>query len=690
MSDSCKQHVQLPAQRFGLAHRTRFLRRSAIAFVVVAMLILLCGCRSARRRGTPIKNFAVTDVRAQMQFELQVREEKRDAPGTADDEEISETILEESLKLDVDGYVYHPNFLEFAAGMVLGLRHYDFGQTIAGRASDDRKDGSILEYDLTGTLFRKKAYPLTFFARRGRSLDPRPFRSSIETTTQSVGVTWRYASKKTPALLRFSNTQVEFDPFLLAGEVAGRREDTNLRLDASYIISDHNKLRFVYDHRRIAEEPFDIDYTTDEIILSHRLGFGPKHRHRLDSEVYYTKQRGTFDSDSLRWVQTLSLQHTDDLRTWYQLEYNDRSQGSVSNIPTVNEKSHRFVGLLEHKLYESLVSQFTVRYQNQDFDSGLTIERFGGDARFDYRKKNPWGRLRMNLGIRHDRVERSRGDIAFEAIDERHIFTDEPIVLREQNIVLGSIRILREDRTQQYQPGRDYRVRFLGTRTEIERVFTGRIRAGETVLLTYRFGVVGAMDIEAFGVTFGARQELNSGITPYYAYRKQNQTVTARRDTGGFIPEDIRSHVVGVEYRNQALRLIAEYEDHDSTRSPYVSKRISANYSRRLASGATLGLSARWSDVQFRGIGPRSTERFIAEASYRHSITRDLTFDGAVMYLDQSDTFSGNDKGVDVDLSLEWFVRQTEFRIGYTFGTFRNDFADQKSTMLTVQIRRQF
>jgi len=67
-----------------------------------------------------------------------------------------------------------------------------------------------------------------------------------------------------------------------------------------------------------------------------------------------------------------------------------------------------------------------------------------------------------------------------------------------------------------------------------------------------------------------------------------------------------------------------------------------------------------------------------------------LTIEGAVLYRTEQDTFSGDDEGVDVDLSLEWLYRQTEIRVTYEYGRFEDDFAENRTSSLYVQIRRRF
>ncbi|MCK4659624.1 MAG: hypothetical protein KAV82_08910 [Phycisphaerae bacterium] len=60
------------------------------------------------------------------------------------------------------------------------------------------------------------------------------------------------------------------------------------------------------------------------------------------------------------------------------------------------------------------------------------------------------------------------------------------------------------------------------------------------------------------------------------------------------------------------------------------------------------------------------------------------------MYRNEDDSLSGKNEGVDVDLSLEWFIRETEVRVTYEYGQFNDNFARSNNSALFVQLKRRF
>ena len=134
----------------------------------------------------------------------------------------------------------------------------------------------------------------------------------------------------------------------------------------------------------------------------------------------------------------------------------------------------------------------------------------------------------------------------------------------------------------------------------------------------------------------------------------------------------------------------AEYEDRDSSVDPFDAVRLSAAYTRRFENGAVGVVSTRWSKLDYKPPNERETRFFTLEGRYRHPITPRLLVEGEIVYRNENDSISGKDEGVDLDLSLEWFIRETELRMTSECGEFRDAFADGEFSNLLVELRRRF
>ncbi len=668
----------------------RNVRRCSILYLMAGLSLLGYGCQSNSRRHHTIQNIQLNKVHGYVEFVMRHRDDNRESQTERSDERLQETVFEENLKLETSGYVYHPNLMEFSLAGLFGLQRTDFDQEVDRRTQHTQKDGTIYEYDFSGTLFQKKSYPTTVYARRSRTLDPRPFRSSIETVTTSYGMSLQYVHDVTPIQLRLTHRSIKHDPFLKAGDQKGERKNTTLWLKAQYIVNEYHKFTFILDHESREEKPFDLNYTTDELTLRHRLDFGQDHNNRSEAELGYLKQTGSFASERLRFTESISLQHSDRLRSSHQFEFFSRDQNSVSGNENIDERSLRVSSLLEHSLYESLVTQVSGFYQDQDFSTGLRIRRAGADLDLDYRKKNPWGVLRANYQLGYERNEQSGGEQGIEVIDESQTFAGPlPIVLSGPNIEIFSIRIISQDRTVLYRLESDYRFRIIGDNVEIERIPIGQIQNNDTVLISYRYSIGGEFVLSTWNQFFTVRQEFKNGLTPYYKWRNQSQDL-APRDALGITPEEIDSNAVGIDFRYQSLNMNAEYEDYESSISPFVSKRASISYKRNFKNKATGSIGMHWTDIHFGQPNPRNTSLFFVEARYRRAVTHKISFETSLAYRMEDDTFSGDDEGIEFEFSLDWKVRKTELNLSYEFGNFKDDFNQQDSHSLMFQIRRRF
>ena len=689
MRGDIRQHAQVQRRLLTVRGAARA-RRFAPAVLLVALLIGAGGCQATRPRGREEVGGMKID-RIGGYVELVARDRRRDQRSKvgAADYKYEETIFEENVQLEMEGDIYHPNFAEFSAAALFGLLQFDYDENFGGRERSQSTDGDVQEFDVSFDLFKKKSYPGSVYARRYQSLEARPFQSSLQTTTTNYGLVWQYVDEKTPTSFQFNHTDVVLDP-LASDEATGRQRNTNARFETAYRVNDQNAFSFWYNHLETKEEPFELDYDSDELSLSHQLGFAPSQRGRLESEINYFDQRGTFAVERLRWRELLRFDHTDDLRSRFTFELTDRQQGSLAGVEPIGERSYRVTSLLEHELYDSLVSQLQLYGHWQRFDSGLNIDRYGAFASFNYRKTNPLGVLLADYRIGVQREERTGGDQTIEILDERHTFTDpEPILLANTNVDVDTITMTAEDRITFYYLGRDFTIRQIGDRVEIERVPTGRILDGEVVLIDYLFEVLGEFTLDTLTQNFDVRQDFDFGLSPYYRLRWQDQTLTPDQALGS-LAEDITSQTVGVEYRWQSLHLMAEYQDFDSNITPYTAIRVGGDYSHRFEFGATGRLRARWTDLKYFPPNERQTRFFSLEGRYRHPIKTGLTIEAVALYRNEDDSLTGPEEGVDVDLSLEWIVRDTEFRVTYEYGNFDNQFSENDYQTVFVQLRRRF
>jgi hypothetical protein len=658
----------------------------------------LVGCHPPPR-APEVQAVRLDDISGWVEFMAQQRKQNQTSKTGTGDIHSRETILQEDAELDTRGYIYHPNLLDFSVGGLFGLLQHRYSEDTSDSRLHGSDSGTVLGYHFEGDVFKQKPYPGSVFLRREEGLEPRMFASSVRTTTENDGVLWQYVSPKTPTRLQYTYNDVHYNPFDPQAEF-GERQNSTLKFDTAYRFTEHNYLKFQFEYQQVKEDSqakksenapqFHLAYDSTEFTLGHFLEFGDQFQHRLESELEHLKQSGSLDEDRWRWRETLRLKHTDTLRSWYDFEYLDQTRGSLANLAPIEEHSYRFSGTLEHQLYESLVSQLTGYGQKQNFMSGADMDRLGADLRLAYTKRNALGVLRADYDARIEEENRHGRQLRAEVLDERQTFRDpDPVRLSNSNVDTGSIVITATDNITYYRQDRDYRVRTVGDRSEIERIPTGRIADGDTVLIDYTYQLGGTFELDTRMQNFSIRQDFKFGFSPYYRFRWQDQTITPATASGA-VPEDITAHIIGGEFRWATLFLGAEYEDHFSSINSYDATRLNAGYSYHFKWDGIGSLRATWSDMDYAPPRNRQTRLTTLEARYRQNFKNNFSAEGAAVFRRGRDTETGPQKGVDLSLAVEWRFRKIELRFTGEHKTFDDNFARNDSSMLFFQIRRNF
>ena len=659
-----------------------------LPLLLLATAACLSGCRNAGPQEDQGGGVGILRTEGYIELDARVRTETREHKDGSEDDHDNQMIIREGIYMETTGYIYHPYFIEVTAAGLFRLVQSEFDSSYNGLAMKSSESGTTQAWDVSAEIFKKKDFPTRIFTRRSEELLPRPFMTSEYSTITESGLVWNYLSEKVPTRLQLNFRDTEFTPVGSEAEYRRKQED-ELRFETGYNFSEDNKLSLEYEHESVQEDPYDIAFDVDDLRLTHELKMGEERQNRLRSELGQYTQSGTIELERTQWREQLNLQLTDNFLSSYLLDVTKRSQGGGSGRYS-DETSYNLDTTHEHTLYESLVTEFGTSFGSQQYADGGSVDRTGVRASLDYRKRNPWGELAINYGIDRQESVRSGFDQVIPILDLALTFNDpEPITLFETNVIVDSIFITDQTGLSIYRQNLDYSIFSFANRVEIHRIVTGNITNGETVLLDYEYNSFGDSTFTTLYQRLGIRQNFSFGLSPYYRLVWQDQTVEDD-PSGSIIPEDITAHVYGLEYIDGTFRAMVEYEDHNSSISPFTSLQLASSYSHRFRYGGSGSVSARWLDMTWTAPVDRARTLLQFETGYRHPVARNLFVEGKFQYIDDQDTLTGGDTGIDLDLSLEWLIRSTELRISYEIGRFENDFTVTNRSMLYAQLKRRF
>jgi len=665
--------------------------------VLLAALLasLLPGCRigsDAKRQEPGTVGFEVTGGRIDVQglFARSRDENKPDGPNYWS----QESMARESVGVDTDGYVYHPNLAEYSADVTVGLVQERFRSNFPEPTfQPDKTDGNLLQFDVQLNLLKIKPYPGRLYARRYEALEPRPFSPTTRRRSEKYGGEWRYVDSTIPTRVQVDHTTVDFDQ-LGTNELDYTQRDFIARLETGYNFTKDNFLEFLVEHRETKQQnklsPVAFEFDVDDLRLGHRLRFGEDAESRLESNLNYYNQTGTFEVERAEWTETLSAVLLESLRAWLNWDLIQRDQGSFNSPITIEDTLMRLTGSLEHKLYESLTTTVGGRLESQDFKDGPNIDRYGVHGGLRYRKENPVGVLQAAYRIGFQSTDNTGSDVFIPVIDEPHTFNDPfPIVLSGTNIVESSIEITDLPGTTLYLRDLDYALVKFPSRVEIYRIPTGRINNGQTVLVDYDLEPVPAYTLDQVRQNLLVRHEFEFGLAPYYRLDIQDQSVKPP-DLASPVENSYDKHALGLEYQDRKLSAKAEYQRSSGSLDSYDGVFLSGSFTERLGETGSLHFSALWSRIAFDEPDERLAKNLNLGAQYRQELVRHLNLDVSAMYRLLDDTSLGTSDGIDVDAMLELLYGKTTVRLACDFSVFDTDRVNREWIMVYLQLTREF
>ncbi len=608
------------------------------------------------------------------------REDETLSSTEANSRSSSNTVFEERLRLSTDGYVYHPNLLDFGTGVTLGLyqQQFDSEPGISGRAS-----GTLMEFDVNARVLKEKRYPLSLFARRHLGFQHRSFQASAEERVQAQGLTWSLRTRLLPIRLQLSRTETETAGTDHNDPGQFYRED-RLQLSAEHKAGMGGDVSFAYEFQSNLETRANLsNYDTQRIALRHVVGFGDKDRYRLNSDVTWFDQTGTIAYEYLTWREWLLMDHRTNLRSWYGLDYDSQTQGAGG----AEQQSWRLSAGVRHQLYESLTSTLAASMEKSDYGAGGNRDRLAFGPGFTYRKRNPWGRLAADYAYDETREETSAVGDTRLLTRELAVFQDpDPITLDASRVDAGSIVIIRQDFGRVYELGTDYSVLRFGNNMEIRRIPTGDIADGERVWVEFSGGLGGATSTSIVSHSYGIGQYFDFGLSIYYRGNRQDETIDPDEAVRA---RNIRNDLFGARYTIGPFYVSAERRTEESD-VPFTESRVDVGWSRRFPSRGTLSLSAGWSNATYEPPDEREVLYRNLTATYSQPLASRLMFSGQASFRNQEDSVNGSDRGLDLDLTLRWTLRQVTCLAQYEFNRYEDDLRGDTWSQLMVKVIREF
>ena len=383
----------------------------------------------------------------------------------------------EAIQLAVDGYVITAQLLNFHLGGSFGLQQ----ELLEGSDSSGDTDTMLFGYDGSLTLFPTKPASLLFFAKRFEDEMIQSFGTDTQSLNESIGGALRFSNSVFPlsVTVQQRRTKSESDD----GFFATKRDETRRIIDFS---GGHTSEAF---HAKLRARAEDIDddsippvgdyriYDTDATI-SYR--WGDYFEKFLRVTGGYFERQGNFsfrnasESAAFHWGLTDSL------------DANLEQRFDLSETDGQNSNTHMTVATLNHRLYESLNTNFNFVYERSDQDNGIRSS-YSSSFSTNYEKEMPWNsRLLIDFGARYRFEDRD-----FD--EQQTINTSENLAitglignfLSNRNVLSNSIEVFESPGGALLILDLDYTIQEIGDRTSLDIPITSSINIGDVVFVNY-------------------------------------------------------------------------------------------------------------------------------------------------------------------------------------------------------------
>jgi hypothetical protein len=664
-------------------------RNVFLATMLWPAVVLVIPMVSQAQNNTPIQNVNITDIGGDVFILGHYRQDDETRGNTSTNE--TDFFIEEGVDLNLGGYFYHPNLVDWNASVRLGLTQ----QRIGINEDDFDSDGTILGYNFAGIVLKEKPVSLRLFASKSDEFINRSFARAVQVDQRVEGA----------ELL----TKGAF-PMSFLFEHSVDKEESDLRVDDEersyfrYFVSDERDENYytslTYEHEDVEHTSDflvpggdvirqDLPDQRDEVNVLNRYRFGDAaNPHRLDGHFRAMQRTGFFENEIFLLDERLELAHTPTFSTFYQ---------GIASIDDTDTQSDRSIfGELgfHKKVYESLDIVGRTIALDRQLDDG-SEHSIGGFLDLDYNKNTPIGvyHSAMNIGreYQQEQFEGGQQSIRDEAIT---LVGVTPVFLREPNVLPGSITVTDSNNVITYVQGIDYFLQQIGTFTQVSRIPSGTIISGQTVLVDYTADAARDADFHTDLFNWSHRIDFDQiPIAIFGSYRLRDEVLDSGDDPGNLDREEV--YLVGADLLLDPVTLTGEYEIRNERLFPSSTAYRFRGDLIQAMEGYSVGAGAHYENRQYQDAqsfgfdpGEEFLETYGAFANAATKLNRNLLLrlDGSYLKTRGRE----NTELAAIGASAVWSYGNMELSIGASYEIFEQEGDEGDSILLNFAVRRSF
>ena len=505
----------------------------------------------------------------------------------------------QELTLNTKSYFFHPNLLEMELGC--GVRFEQ--EKLENDYGSNESRGTYYDFNGQFSFLKNKPYPLRLYF-----VDSNPSQAigiagnmTLEEKIYGFDFALLHPLVDTPINLHMEHRNTSGEGFEVL--VDDSVDTLSVRVSGSFSDYGYGQLGFSNVTERSGSGSMNLPIQesrsdTREFEWDGRFTFGPEQNLKLTNTLVISanEQSNFSDRDTTRFALNMTWDHTDKMRSFYNYNYTenqydvDRSSNQQISIGAFTEVT------------ESLVLNGSLR-ASRDVNTGFERKSKGINGSVEYNSEisERWA-MSSSYSAIFDVNDQTSDTAYVPVIGENHIMSGLlTVTLSNEYVVPASIVVSNETRTQIYVENIDYVLTQIGTEIRIERLSSGNILDGQTVLIDYNYETGGTFDYNEMIQSLSLRYSLDKRYNYSILYTTDRQIIQSG------IPTKSLNSIERYRFETDAQLPInksmdygwrLEFERRIDKLNPFIRSAIDLNFNTRLPFVAGVAnLSTGYEDI---------------------------------------------------------------------------------------------
>jgi hypothetical protein len=547
--------------------------RNAILSCTALLLLLLVHAAHAQE----VAPFRLTDFWAYLQLTYRLDQINNKSTGVETDVDDDRRQIE--FGASSTSYIYHPKLLQMRlAGSLLSDRQSIVRQQTAlplgnvDLSLENRKE-LLLNLDATLRFLKDKPYPATISYLRDNPIVSTGVEGSFTQETERLGFDFQLRD-----VLPF-NLALNASQSRAFGESLYRVIDNSIErmtLKAKKTFSPGNRMTLDYetsvqesrngDPRRPIQETIR---ETERIWLTTTSRLGSEDQVRLDQTLRLNR-RDEPDVTDINFSPLVRWTHSPKWESIYRYSF-DQTERPESNFENRTEALSASVRYLPSQKFNGLIR---AEFNRSDEADRLSQNASGLSGEANIQHDTSVGQLNMSLGLGYRLDDRESQSPRIVVEEEPVTFVGTvPIPLSRDFVVVETVVVRNATGTQTYIEGFDYLLSEVGSTTRIERIISGSILDGETVLVDYESETGGTFEYSQINQSLSADFKFARFHNIFFRYYSSRQNLQSGSPTLPF--NSVEAIEVGlreqIPLRSSGIQISGEarYRRQDEDINPY-------------------------------------------------------------------------------------------------------------------------